>query len=299
VSANGQAQHATATTLGGLHQLLEKYKDQIAHALPKHLTPERMIRVALTAVSQNRKLLECNALTICGSIVQASILGLEPSSVLGECFLVSFWNKKANRGKGARECQLIVGYHGKIKLVSNTGELLGLNAKPVHVHDEFEFNDGLEPFVRHKYHHLEERGPVYGYWAGAALKSGFKRIDFARTKEIEQHRDRFAMTRDGNDQIFGVWIEHFDAMALKTMIHRVCKLLPKSAEAQTAWQLDERADAGLPQKFSVEVPIELQQTGAFDDAPDPPSDIQEPKRQSEQRTVPKRQTGEGEPGHHQ
>jgi recombination protein RecT len=293
VGANGQAENHTKTTLGGLHQLLEKYKDQIAHALPKHLTPERMIRVALTAVSQNPKLLECKAATICGSIVQASILGLEPSSVLGECFLVSFWNKRANQGKGARECQLIVGYHGKIKLVSNTGELLGLNAKPVHVHDEFEFDDGLEPFVRHKYHHLEDRGPVYGYWAGAALKSGFKRIDFARTKEIEQHRDRFAMTRDRNDQIFGVWIEHFDAMALKTMIHRVCKLLPKSAEAQTAWQLDERADAGLPQKFGVEVPIELQQSGAFDETPDAAPDIQEPKRQSKTNTVPKAQPEQG------
>ncbi len=268
MSANGATQNRTAATLGGVSQLLEKYKDQIAHALPKHLTPERMIRVALTAVSQNRKLLECNALTICGSVVQASILGLEPSSVLGECFLVSFWNKKANHGKGARECQLIVGYHGKIKLVSNTGELLGLNAKAVHVHDEFAFDDGLEPFVRHKYHHLEERGEVYGYWAGAALKNGFKRIEFARKKEIEEHRDRFALTRDKNDQIFGVWVEHFDAMALKTMIHRVCKLLPKSVEAQTAWQLDERAEAGLPQKFSVEVPMELQQTGAFDDTPE-------------------------------
>ncbi|MGI8959275.1 MAG: recombinase RecT [Bryobacteraceae bacterium] len=294
MSGNGQAQNKAATTLGGLSQLLEKYKDQIANALPKHLTPERMIRAAITAVSQNRKLLECNALTICGSVVQASILGLEPSTVLGECFLAGFWNKKANHGKGARECQLILGHHGKIKLVSNTGELLGLNAKPVHVHDKFEFDDGLEPFVRHKYHHLEDRGPVYGYWAGAALKSGFKRIDFARTKEIEQHRDRFAMTRDRNDQIFGVWIEHFDAMALKTMIHRVCKLLPKSAEAQTAWQLDGRADAGLPQQFSVEVPIELQQTGAFDDTPDPPPDIAEPKRQSETEAVPKPQAEQGE-----
>ena len=82
---------------------------------------------------------------------------------------------------------------------------------------------------------------MYGYWAGAALKNSFKRIEFARKKEIEEHRDRFALTRDRNDQIFGVWVEHFDAMALKTMIHRVCKLLPKSAEAQTAWQLDERA----------------------------------------------------------
>jgi len=83
VSPNGHSQAKPATTLGGVSQLLEKYKEQIARALPKHLTPERMIRVALTAVSQNRKLLECNALTICGSVVQASILGLEPSSVLG------------------------------------------------------------------------------------------------------------------------------------------------------------------------------------------------------------------------
>lgn len=294
MSANGTTPHRPATTLGGVSQLLEKYKDQIAHALPKHLTPERMIRVALTAVSQNRKLLECNALTICGSVVQASILGLEPSSVLGECFLVSSWNKKANYGKGARECQLIVGYHGKIKLVSNTGELLGLNAKAVHVNDEFEFDDGLEPFVRHKYHHLEDRGEVYGYWAGAALKNGFKRIEFARKKEIEEHRDRFALTRDKNDLIFGVWVEHFDAMALKTMIHRVCKLLPKSVEAQTAWQLDERAEAGLPQKFSVEVPIELQQTGAFDDTPDREPDMEEPKRQSETAAAPKPQTDERE-----
>jgi recombinational DNA repair protein RecT len=78
-------------------------------------------------------------------------------------------------------------------------------------------------------------------------------------------------------------------MALKTMIHRVCKFLPKSAEAQTAWQLDERADAGLPQKFSLDVPIELQQTGAFDDAPDAPPDIPEPKRQSEANAAPQTQ----------
>ena len=294
MSPNGHSQAKPATTLGGVSQLLEKYKEQIARALPKHLTPERMIRVALTAVSQNRKLLECNALTICGSVVQASILGLEPSSVLGECFLVSFWNKKANGGNGARECQLIVGYHGKIKLVSNTGELLGLNAKAVHAHDEFEFDNGLEPFVRHKYHHLEERGEVYGYWAGAALKNGFKRIEFARKKEIEEHRDRFALTRDRNDQIFGVWVEHFDAMALKTMIHRVCKLLPKSAEAQTAWQLDERAEAGLPQKFSVDVPIELQQSGAFDDTPDAKTYVQEPRRRSAESTAPPLDSQESE-----
>jgi recombination protein RecT len=285
MSNNQQVQKAGGTTLTGLSQLMDKYKEQIAMALPKHVTPERMIRVALTAVSQSPKLLECNPYTICGAVVQASILGIEPSSVLGECFLVPFWNKKANSGRGGMECQLIVGYRGKIKLIENTGNLLGLNAKAVHVNDEFEFNDGLDPFVTHRYHHIEDRGPVYGYWAGAALKSGFKKIEFARIKELEEHRDRFAMTRGKDDKIFGVWITNFDAMALKTMVHRVCNLLPKSPQAQAAWSLDDRAEAGVPQRFSVEVPLELHQSGSFDepgesDAEQTPQ-ITEPKRTSD------------------
>jgi recombinational DNA repair protein RecT len=31
------------------------------------------------------------------------------------------------------------------------------------------------------------------------------------------------MTRERNDQIFGVWIEHFDAMALKTVAGKGCR----------------------------------------------------------------------------
>ena len=149
--------------LGNLQSLLDKYKSQIAAALPKHVSPERMIRVALTAVSGNARLQECNPLTICGAIVQASILGLEPSTVLGECFLVPFWNKKAQGGKGGYEAQLIVGYQGKIKLVSNTGQLLGVKAAVVREHDEFDFDDGIDPRVSHKYYHVKERGKVVGY----------------------------------------------------------------------------------------------------------------------------------------
>jgi hypothetical protein len=53
-------------------------------------------------------------------------------------------------------------------------------------------------------------------------------------------------------------------------------------------------EAGLPQKFSVEVPIELQQTGAFDDTPDREPEIEEPKRQSETVAPLKPQTEEAE-----
>ena len=60
------------STRSELMELLDSQKAQIRMALPKHLTPERLIRVALTAVSRSPKLLECAKETILGSIIQAS-----------------------------------------------------------------------------------------------------------------------------------------------------------------------------------------------------------------------------------
>lgn len=271
------------TNLGELQALLLKYKPQFDMAIPEHLTSERLIRVAMTAVSQSPKLMECSALSICGAVMQAGILGLEPTSVLGECFLVPFWNKKAKGGRGGQEAQLIIGYHGKIKLVANTGELQGVKASPVRQHDEFQFDDGLEPFVSHKYHHIKDRGPVIGYWAGARLKSGFTSIVFMTVAECEEHRDKFAMTKDKAGKVFGVWVSNFEAMALKTVIHKALKYLPKSVRAATAWNLDERAEAGIPQKFSVEVPLELQPVGADDygdSEGDPAPALKEPQEKT-------------------
>lgn len=278
--------------LGSLQSLLTKYKSQIEMAIPEHLTSDRLIRVALTAVSQSPKLQECSAMSICGAVMQAGILGLEPTSVLGECFLVPFFNKKANNGRGQMEAQLVVGYHGKIKLVSNTGELLGVKAAPVRKNDEFQFDDGLEPFVSHKYHHVADRGPVIGYWAGAQLKSGFKSIVFMTVRDCEEHRDKFAMTKMKDGKIFGVWVENFEAMSLKTCIHKALKYLPKSVRATTAWNLDERAEAGIPQKFSVEVPLELQPVGA-DDYPDAPDDKPEPLKEAKQVAQPSTEPEKG------
>jgi recombination protein RecT len=180
------------------------------------------------------------------------------------------------------EAQLVVGYQGKIKLVSNTGQLLGVKAAPVRENDEFEFDDGIEPFVRHKYFHIQERGQVVGYWAGCKLKNGFSSICFMTVAEVENHRDRFAMTKTKDGKIFGVWADNFEAMALKTVIHKCLKYVPKSALAQTAWALDEQHEAGMPQKFSIDVPLELQPAQDAPEEPEEQADTAMPKRKSEQ-----------------
>jgi recombination protein RecT len=262
-------QQQGASPLGTLQSLLEKYKGQISVALPRHMTPERMIRVALTAYSSTPGLQKCTPLSIAGCIVQASILGLEPNSVLGEAYLVPFGNV----------CQLIPGYMGLIKLVRNSGELQMVNAQPVHQRDEFDFEDGLDPYLKHKRAPgtPEERGPVVAYWAGAVLKGGGRQFVVMTRAEAEGHGKKFSKTFNN-----GPWKTDFDAMAMKTCIRKLCKFLPKSVEAHTAMALDERNEAGTHQQFSIDVPLELH----------PPAEEEQPKIEEPRR---KSETSEAKP----
>jgi recombination protein RecT len=251
--------------------LLEKYKGQIAVALPRHLTPERMIRIALTAVSQTPKLQECNPYTICGAIVQASILGLEPNSTLGEAFLVPYWNKKANNGKGGYDCQLQIGYKGHVKLARNSGEIAMVDAQPVYDGDDFEFEKGDAPYLKHKWGKKGARGNVIGYWAGFKTKDGTFNFEYWSLEEITSHRDKYTKSRDREGRIYGPWIDNPDWMCRKTVLIQSLKLAPKSVQLATALAVDEHPGAA----FSIDVPLELQPAQE-----DEPLALQEPKRKA-------------------
>src|ERR1051325_6727850 len=251
-----QTQSSQTQALTTLSELLNRYKEQIAMALPRHLTPERMIQVAVTAVSRNPLLQKCNPATIAGCVVQASILGLEPDGVLGEAYLVPFWNKKANNNKGGYECQLIPGYQGLLKLVRNTGQLKMVDVQEVCENDEFDFEKGTQPYIRHK-PAFGDRGEITMYWAGAVLTNGGEQFEIMTVEQIESHRDKYSQSADKE---YSPWQRSPEWMYKKTVLRKLVKLLPKSAQAQLAVALDERAEVGIPQRFAVDVPIELQQS---------------------------------------
>jgi len=250
--------------LATLQDILERYQGQIAMALPKHMTVERMIRIGLTAVSQTPKLMECNPYTVCGAIVQASILGLEPNSTLGEAFLIPYWNKKANGGKGGYDCQLQVGYKGHVKLARNSGEIAMVDAQPVYEGDLFEFEKGDQPYLKHKWAKTGLRGAVIGYWAGFKTKDGTFNFEYWTIEEIHAHRDRYSKSRDRDGKVYGPWIDSPDWMCRKTVLIQSLKLAPKSVQLATAIAGDEDPAA----KFSLDVPLELQP--ASEDAGDEP-----------------------------
>jgi recombination protein RecT len=271
------------TTINDLRFLLEKYKDQIAVALPKHITAERMMRVALTAFGRNPLLAKCSATSICGALVQASILGLEPDGMSGECFLIPYWSTKV----GGYECSMQAGYKGLVKLARNSGEISMIDAQPIHENDEFSFQKGSETFWFHRWDPRKDRGPIYGYWAGYKLKDGGANFEYMSVAEIEDHRDRYSqgayrkergqfVLENGAKVLQGPWKDSPDWMFRKTPLVQVLKLAPKSIELRTAMTLQNSVDAGMGQAF-VDLPKELS-AAPVEDEPEqlsPPADAKQ------------------------
>src|SRR5580698_9848339 len=141
---------------------LEKMKSQFQMVLPKHITAERLFRVAMTAIQQTPKLLECDRQSLYSAVMRSAQLGLEPDGILGQAYLIPF------KGK----VQFIAGYKGLIDLARRSGEVSNIIAKEVCENDEFDVDFSKEiPFI-HKPQLHGDRGRVTHFWAMARFKDG-------------------------------------------------------------------------------------------------------------------------------
>ena len=240
--------------MSNLRDLLQKMAPQLAMALPSHLKPERMIRVATTAIQVNPRLQECSARSIIACVVEASQLGLEPCGALGHAYLIPY------KLKGVPTCQSIPGYKGLLHLVRNSGCLKTVSAEVVHEVDEFSYEMGDRPRIRHVPSTVAEPGKVLYVYAVAELMNGGIQRVVLPVREVEAVRKR---SRSAND---GPWVTDWNEMAKKTALRRLTKLLPMSIEVQRAVELDERDDNS---RYTVQLADELQIPKIEGDNPEP------------------------------
>lgn len=208
--------------------LLEKMGPQIARALPKHLTADRMSRIALTELRKIPKLLSCTPESFCGAIMLCSQLGLEPGSALGQIYLIPY----------GREVQVILGYKGMIELARRSGQIVSLGAHEVYENDIFEFENGIEEKLRHV-PCLTNRGKLIAVFALAKFVGGGYQFEVMSKEDVDKIRAR---SKSANS---GAWVSDFEEMAKKTVVRKLFKYLPISIEKiQLATAIDEEADRG-------------------------------------------------------
>lgn len=236
---------ANREALGGLAGFLNSKKGYLAAVLPKHLTAERVVKVAITAASRAPQLLRCTPESFALAVIQASQLGLEAGSPLGEAYLVPYGS----------ECTLIVGYRGLIALARRSGEIESIEAHVVHARDRFELSFGLDAKLSHTPHmpvpptDLDEKGiarwseeanpgPLVAVYAIARLKGGAVQYEVMTRADVEKIR---AKSKAGST---GPWKDHYEEMARKTVVRRLAKYLPMSIEMAQALDLEDRQEHG-------------------------------------------------------
>lgn len=234
-----------------LAQLLQKMQGEIQRALPKHIPPDRMGRVVLTAVRTTDNLDKCDPASFLGCVLSAAQLGLEPNTPLGFCYLLP---RKSKRG--GYECTLMLGYQGMLDMCRRSGLISSVYAHVVYEGDDFGFHYGLDQKLRHV--PCEDPGAPTHVYAVAKLKDGEPLFVVLTRKQVEGRRQR------GYGK--GPWLTDWDAMAMKTAVRALWRWLPKSSEIASAIGLDEAADAGRPSvlAFDPEVSAALEREGIED-----------------------------------
>ena len=227
-----------------LRSLLEAAKPSMGQVVPKHVTPERLVKLALVAASRTPLLLQCEPKSIVQGVMTAAQLGLDCGGVLGSAYLVPFKNQKQG---GRYEAQLIVGYRGLVDLARRSGEIETIEAHVVYAHDSFEVAYGLDPVLRHVPCLTGDAGDPILVYAIARLKDGGRQVEVMTRSEVERIRSR---SRAGSS---GPWVTDWSEMARKTVVRRLCKYLPLSPELADALAADERVEG--PASVEI-VPVE-------------------------------------------
>lgn len=234
---NGPAKlPAKPNPVANLRGMLEKSREQIALALPKHLTAERMIRVALSTAQRTPALLECTPLSFLSCVMAAAELGLELSGPLGQAYLIPRKNTRA----GTTEATFQIGYRGLIALAFRSGQVGFFNAHEVRANDEFHFEYGTEQRLVHR-PALRDRGEIVAFYAVFKLKDGAADFEVMPVEDINRHRDRYSLGAKRSDS---PWQTAYEEMAKKTVLRRLSKRAPISIELTQAAAMDEYGEVG-------------------------------------------------------
>jgi recombination protein RecT len=245
-----------------LRGLMEERKDSIQAVIPKHLTAEKLFRLAMIAISRNPGILQCTTTSVIHALTIAGQLGLDPTGVGGQGYIVPYWNTRISK----REATFIPGYRGLIHLARNSGSVRNIEAHVVHEKDVFVLERGLHPILRHVPFLGADRGSVVGAYviawltppaftaSGEVVVTGADvLVEYMLVEEMNKIRDRvFKKTKTQA----GPWSTDEDEMYRKTPVRRICKYLPASVElAQAMEQEDALAQGRQPSSpLTIDLP---------------------------------------------
>lgn len=203
-----------------------KMESAFKAALPPHITAEKFMRIVLTAIQRNPKILEADRKSIFQSSMLAAQDGLLPDG--REAAMVVYHTK------GGKVCNYLPMVSGLLKKIRNSGELKSLSPHCVYQNETFSY------WVDEKGEHLKhepkfaERGEFMCVYAIAETKEGGIFIEVMSKEDIKKVKS--VSRAQGEDSPWNSW---FEEMSKKTVIRRLAKRLPMSTDVETLFHRDD------------------------------------------------------------
>lgn len=202
----------TISPIESMRSTLVRMQPDFTAALPTQITAEKFVRATMTAVQMNPALLSADRRSLLGACMKAAQDGLLLDG--REAALVTYGQK----------IQYMPMIGGILKKLRNSGDLLSIAANVVYEKDHFDYCLGDDESITHKPFMGRAKGEVIAVYAIVKTKEGGVYREVMTIDQIEKVRS--ASRASGS----GPWTQWFDEMAKKTVIRRICKRLPSSAD---------------------------------------------------------------------
>lgn len=222
------AEIVKANNVNEFNALIQKFKKQIDLVLPKHLSADRMCRLALTCFSTSEELRKCSFNSILSSIITASQLGLE-IGVGGQGYLIPY--------KGT--CTFVPGWKGLMDIVSRSGRAMAWTGA-VYEGDFFEYSKGTDPRINHRENGEDDPEKLtHVYAVGRVNGSEYPIIEVWSAEKVKKHFNKHNK----------VGLKHYahknwEMYARKVVLLQVLKYLPASIELTAATELSHAQEDG-------------------------------------------------------
>ena len=229
----------------GVASSVRKMSAEIESALPAFMreNADRFTRVALTAL-HNPRLLACTQESILSALMQSAQLGLECDGVLGQGYLIPY----------GKTCTFQLGYRGIISLVRRSGEIARIKSVCVHEGDKFGWDEGQDTLTHvPSLDQKRYQRPVTHCYARATMSNGEVEVIVWSREQIDDHKRRYSKAWNKADS---PWSTAWTAMAAKTMLIQLAKILPVDVESHRSVVEDEiRASVSVPVEQSAHASV--------------------------------------------
>lgn len=211
-------------TYDGLKRQLEGSKHEFAPLLGSQSNVDAFVRVVLNAVLANPDLVAANRRSLIAACMKAAMDGLMPD---GREAVLNVYNTKV-KDKDGREtwvkmAQYLPMVGGMIKSLYESGQVSMVDAAAVFEKDRFLFRRGDAPALEHEPTSEDDPGRVKAAYVVVRMTSGEIKREVMFRRDIEAVR---AVSKAG-EGASSPWTKWYDQQAIKSVIKRAAKQLPR------------------------------------------------------------------------